>query len=85
MYRVHTLILVFLDALATGAGSVVPITASEGGAAGGVINGRIVVRASGKRRVKNSVEDWRYVLDTDDDEWRGEDDDASDDIEETRP
>lgn len=55
-YSVHTLILVFREALATGAGSVVPLAPSEG-AGGGVSSGKMVVRASGSRRVRKSVED----------------------------
>lgn len=58
MYSVQTLILVLREALATGAGSVMPLAPSEG-AGGGVSSGRMVVRASGKRRVRKSVDDWR--------------------------
>lgn len=65
IYRVQTLILVFRDALATGAGSAIPLAPSEC-VDGGVINGKMVERASGNRRVKNKVDDWRYVLEMDD-------------------
>lgn len=83
MYSVQTLILVFREALATGAGSVVPFAPSEGGS-GGVSNGRMVVRASGKRRVRKSVDDWRYVFETCDPDVRAEADEVRDDIEEDR-
>lgn len=49
------------EATATGAGSV-----SDGGS-GGVMSGRRVVKASGSRRVRNRVEDWRYVFEI----WEG--------------
>lgn len=52
------MILVFLEDFATGAGSVVPFAPSAC-VEGGVINGRMVLSASGNRRVKNSVELWR--------------------------
>lgn len=55
-YRLHTLILVVLEAAATGAGS--PSSAEPGG----VMSGVRVVSASGNRRVRNKVEAWRYVL-----------------------
>lgn len=58
MYSVQTLILVLRDALATGAGSAVPLAPSEW-VEGGVINGKMVERASGNRRVRNRVDDWR--------------------------
>jgi len=84
-YRLHTLILVVREDLATGAGSkVVPLGSSDGG---GVMSGRTVDRASGSRRVRKSVEDWRYVLEIlDEDGWRAEDtEDESDDIEVAKP
>jgi hypothetical protein len=34
---------------------------------GGVMSGRRVVRASGRRRVRKSVDDWRYVFEI----WEG--------------
>lgn len=55
-YKLHTLILVVREAEATGAG--VPSSADDGG----VMSGRTVLNASGKRRVKNKVEACRYVL-----------------------
>lgn len=61
MYNVQTLILVFRDALATGAGSAVPLLPLAC-VVGGVIKGKMVERASGSRRVRNKVDDWRYVL-----------------------
>lgn len=44
--------------------------------------GRSVLRASGSRRVRNSVEACRYVLDTG--EWRLDPDDEREEIEEAR-
>lgn len=49
-----------LLALAMGAGSFSAASASSD--EGGVISGDIVERASGKRRVRNSCEDCRYVF-----------------------
>lgn len=73
----------FLEDLATGAGSVDPFAPSAC-VDGGVINGRMVLSASGNRRVRNSVELWRYVLETYDEEWRPEADETSDDMDEAR-
>lgn len=82
MYNVQTLILVFREALATGAGSEVPLVPSEC-VDGGVINGKIVDRASGSRRVRNSVDDWRYVLEMEEAEaGRAEVDEAREAMEE---
>lgn len=67
MYRVQTFILVLREALATGAGSVVPLGASgcwDGDGGVTVIRGVIVERASGSLRVRNKVEDCRYVFET---------------------
>lgn len=83
IYSVQTFILVFLEALATGAGSVVPLIPSNG-AGGGVSSGRMVVRASGKRRVKKSVDDCRYVFETYDPELRADEDEARDEMDEER-
>lgn len=49
------------DATAMGAGS---LWADD---SGGVMSGRRVVRASGSRRVRKSVDDWRYVFEI----WEG--------------
>lgn len=69
MYRVQTFILVFREALATGAGSVVVVPLGACGCWDGdggvtVIRGVIVERASGSLRVRNKVEDCRYVFET---------------------
>lgn len=69
------MIRVVREARATGAGSLDSF--SE------VISGRIVVRASGSRRVRNNVEACRYVLDMCEDCF-AELGDESDDIEEAR-
>lgn len=58
IYRVQTLILVFREDLATGAGSVTLSAAAECGG-GGVIRGRIVESASGNLRVRNNEDDCR--------------------------
>lgn len=55
-YRLHSLTLVLREARAAGAGS--PLSTGSGG----VMSGSRVDRASGRRRVRNSVEAWRYVL-----------------------
>jgi hypothetical protein len=75
------LIRVVRDALATGAGSV-----ESSSVPGGVMSGRVVDRASGSRRVRKSVDAWRYVLDMCDEECcRADDrDDDRDDIEAER-
>jgi len=65
------------EALATGAGSVTPFGSPDGG---GVINGRMVERASGSRRVRNRLEACRYVLETWEEECR-EEEEASDEME----
>lgn len=57
--------LVFRDAFATGVGSA--NTSSLVPWPGGVTRGRTVERASGKRRVRNSVDACRYVLEIFDD------------------
>lgn len=67
-----------LDALATGAGSVVPLAPSV---RVGVISGWTVDRASGSRRVRNSVEACRYVLEILDGVLRAEVDEPRDAIE----
>lgn len=59
IYRVQIFVLVFREDLATGAGSVAPSAAAECGGGGGVINGRIVERASGNLRVRNNEDDCR--------------------------
>lgn len=74
MYRVQTFILVFREALATGAGSVavvVPLAPLElpsgcwdGDGGVTVIRGVIVERASGSLRVRKRVDDCRYVFET---------------------
>lgn len=71
-YRLHTLIRVDREARATGAGSKASVVGSSG--AGGVMSGSTVERASGRRRVRKSVEAWRYVfvMWDDDDEWRAD-------------
>lgn len=79
MYNVHTFILVFREALATGAGSVVPLAPSKC-TDGGAIKGKTVESASGKRRVRNKVDDWRYALEMEE-AWRAEVDELSEAIE----
>lgn len=59
-YKLHTFILVVLLAFAIGAGSGVALVSSLACVA---ITGKIVDRDSGSRRVRKSVEDWRYILD----------------------
>lgn len=54
-YRLQTLILDDLDARTTGAGSGGSLVPSAGGG-GGVTSGKTVERASGRRRVRNSVD-----------------------------
>jgi len=63
-YKLHTLIRVFLGALAIGASSAggPPLTEPSSPDLGGVMRGNRVVRASGKRRVRNSVDACWYVL-----------------------
>lgn len=75
-YKLQTLTLVGFEARATGGGS--PCSVDSGG----VIKGRSVVRASGRRRVKKRVEAWRYVLDICEG-WRDAVDDERDDIDES--
>jgi hypothetical protein len=75
-YRLQTLILVVRDALATGAGSEAPFVSP----AGGPTSGKMVVSASGKRRVRNKVDACRYVLEICD-AWRAEVLDDSEDME----
>jgi hypothetical protein len=58
-YKLQTFIRVVRDAFEIGEGSGSAFVSSE---AGGVITGRIVDRDSGNRRVKNSCEDCRYIL-----------------------
>lgn len=73
MYKVQTFILVFREALATGAGSVVPLAPSccwdwtwdwDGDGGVTVIRGVIVERASGSLLVRKRVDDCRYVFET---------------------
>ena len=56
-YRLHTLIRVDREARATEAGSKASVLGSS--EAGGVISGSTVESASGRRRVRKSVEAWR--------------------------
>ncbi|EHK97120.1 hypothetical protein M7I_7130 [Glarea lozoyensis 74030] len=72
-YKLQTFILVVRLALDTGAG---PFSALVSSDSGGVMTGSIVDSDSGSLRVKNSVEDWRYIFDIWDDECREEADDA---------
>ena len=82
-YRLQTLILVDLLALAMGAGSSSVFARAVSPRPGGVTSGSRVESASGKRRVRNSCEDWRYVLDMCEDDWRDAAvEDASEDIDE---
>jgi hypothetical protein len=55
-YKLQTFIRVVLEARATGAGS------PSSSCPDGVMSGSSVVSASGRRRVRKSVEAWRYVL-----------------------
>ena len=56
-YKLQTLLLVDLEARATGAGSVLPSAAGAPSAEdGGVMSGNTVERASGRRRVRKSWE-----------------------------
>lgn len=82
-YRLQTLIREDRDALATGAGSKGAFESSD---EGGETRGKTVDSASGKRRVRNNVEAWRYVFDMcEDDGLRGEaTEDDSDEIEAVR-
>jgi hypothetical protein len=73
-YRLQTLIRVVREALATGAGSEASFSGLDG-----VMSGRMVDRASGSRRVRKSVDDWRYVLDMCEEEFC-----RADDIDEDR-
>jgi hypothetical protein len=77
-YKLQTFIRVVRDALAIGAGSFV----SSG--LGGVMTGRIVERDSGSRRVRKSVEDWRYIFEICDEVCRDEVLFDRDEIEEVR-
>lgn len=78
-YRLQTLILVVREAFATGAGSA---EAPESSSDGGVMRGRMVDRASGSRRVRKSVDAWRYVLDMCDEEFLAEEmEEESDEME----
>jgi hypothetical protein len=70
-YRLQTLILVDLLARAMGAGSSSAFARVVSPRPGGVTSGSRVESASGRRRVRNNCEDWRYVLEMcDDDDWR---------------
>jgi len=59
-YKVQTLILVDREARTTGAGSVNPFASDP--SVDGVIKGKTVDNASGNRRVRNSCDACRYVL-----------------------
>ena len=61
-YRLQTLILVVRDAFAIGAESPLVLVAVSS-PLGGLITGSIVERDSGSLRVRNKVEDCRYILD----------------------
>lgn len=60
-------------AFATGAGSFSALdSAVSPRPEGGVTRGRMVDRASGRRRVRKSCDDWRYVLEMCEVDWRAE-------------
>ncbi len=76
-YRLQTFTLVVREALDTGAGSTTPWADSG---LGGVMSGRRVDKASGSRRVRNSVDACRYVLEVFDEECRAEVEEESDEM-----
>jgi len=80
-YKLQTFIRVVRDALAIGAGSGVALVSSG---LGGVMTGRIVESDSGNRRVRKSVEDWRYIFEICDEVCRDEVLFDRDEIEEVR-